>query len=183
MTLKDCNTCNKLSAYRTQVVCGRGNPHANIMIVGENPGVNEDREGTPFIGKSGSVLDKYLKAAGINRKKVFITNAVKCVTPNRKGSHKPTDEEINNCRRWIVREIEIIKPKLIIVFGTTAMHSLLNIKSGITNKIGTIELYNNIPVFITLHPASILHSPGRKMQFIDSVKILYKYIKDHRIYV
>ena len=182
MNLKECNLCEELSAYRTQVVCGRGNVKSNVFVCGEAPGKTEDSKGIPFIGYSGSILNKYLKTAGLSRKDVFISNAVKCFPPKRKGSAKPTNDEIKNCNKWLVKEIGIVNPKIILAFGTTAMQALTGIKEGITSKIGTIEHYEHIPVFITLHPAATLHSPGRKMQFANSAIALKNYMKENKIY-
>lgn len=181
MRLTNCCLCS-LSETRTQVVCGRGNIKARIMLCGEAPGATEDREGKPFIGDAGKVLDKFLKKARLNRKDLYITNIVKCQPPKRDGSHKPLYEEMVKCSRWLAREIEIIKPLLIVAFGATALESLCDI-IGVNTVLSSV-IYSvkfNMPVFVTFHPASILYVPQRSKKFYDSADELRKYIDKEKI--
>jgi len=161
------------------LVFGDGNPNADIMLIGEAPGADEDRQGKPFVGMSGQLLTKAFKTAGFEREKdLYITNTVFWRPP---GNRQPTTQEIQACLPFTQRHIAIINPKLIILVGGTAIKALLKTSEGITKLRGTwfdyTSPYQNHPIKMTAiyHPAYLLRSPGRKKDvWFDLLKI-----KDH----
>jgi uracil-DNA glycosylase len=156
---KTCTACG-LAATRTKFVFGSGNPHAPLMIIGEAPGEEEDRQGLPFVGRAGELLTKMLSAIGLDRKKdVFIANVLKCRPP---GNRNPESAEILACMDTLAGQIEIIKPKLILLLGRIAAHSLLKTAKSI--QVLRTETYNymGIPMLVTYHPASLLRNEEYK---------------------
>jgi DNA polymerase len=150
------------------------------MVIGEAPGRQEDSEGKPFIGKAGKKLNWFLRKAGIRRKDIFITNTVKCFPPKREGTYKPRPEEITACKKWILKEIVIIKPKLVILAGATAMESLIDLK-GITTNSGLFFVnseYGKTEFFVILHPVSLLYNPENKKDYLRCARILKKYLSE-----
>lgn len=173
MFLKNCNLC-ALCKTRAQVVLGRGNREAKIVAIGEAPGKTEDKFGQPFIGDAGIEFDKWLSKANLDRKEIFVTNTVKCWPPKRNNSNKPTDEEINTCKRWLDKEIKIIKPKIIILFGSTSLEALSN-KKGVLNLAGRyVDTVYGIKGYVCLHPAAILYNPLHRRKFFQ-LAIKFKY--------
>lgn len=147
--IRRCTSC-LLWKERTLAVPGEGSAKAKMIIIAEAPGVEEDRQGRPFIGRAGKLLDKMLKIAGLKREKVFITNCVKCRPP---GNRNPTTKEVKACKKWLDRQISIIKPKLIIVLGRVALKNLLS-KEKIKDLHGKVLLKDKQKYFVTYHPSA-----------------------------
>lgn len=158
--VSNCQKC-ALHQTRTQTVFGVGSETADWMIIGEAPGAEEDRRGEPFVGRAGKLLDEMLRAVGLDRQTVFIANVLKCRPP---GNRDPLADESSQCRAYLDRQIELLKPKLILAVGRIAAQLLLGTDAplgrlrGRQHKIGPAE----IPVVITYHPAYLLRSPAQK---------------------
>jgi DNA polymerase len=152
-SLHDCQRC-QLSAGRTQVVFGTGNPQASIMFVGEAPGFYEDREGEPFVGAAGKLLTELLRSIGLERSDIYIANVIKCRPPNNRD---PLPDEIDTCKPFLLQQIALIQPKLVCTLGNFATQTLLERKVGITKVRGQVIQLENFVVFPLLHPAAALH--------------------------
>jgi uracil-DNA glycosylase len=156
-----CNQCHRcdLGATRTYAVVGRGNPQAPLMIVGEGPGQNEDETGLPFVGKAGQLLDKILESVKLTEADVFICNIVKCRPP---GNRTPTQDEMDACRPYLMEQIRMVDPHIILLAGASAVRGLVGDKRGITKIRGEWIEWNDrlcMPVF---HPAYLLRNPSRE---------------------
>src|SRR5215467_6255408 len=151
--IKDCQKC-ALAASRTQIVFGSGNPEAAIMFVGEAPGYYEDKEGRPFVGAAGKLLDRLLQEIGLQRSEIYIANVLKCRPPQNRD---PLPEEVEACKPYIFRQIELIKPRVICTLGNFATQLLLEKKVGITKVRGRSFQMQDYFVFPMLHPAAALH--------------------------
>ncbi|MCU0523541.1 MAG: uracil-DNA glycosylase [Elainella sp. Prado103] len=155
-----CNQCHRceLGATRTHAVVGRGNPQADLMIVGEGPGQNEDETGLPFVGKAGQLLDKILESVRLTEDDIFICNIVKCRPP---GNRTPTQEEMDACRPYLLEQIRMVDPRIILLSGASSVRGLVGDKRGITKIRGEWLEWNGrlcMPVF---HPAYLLRNPSR----------------------
>jgi DNA polymerase len=156
-----CNQCQRceLGQYRTHAVIGRGNPEAEIMIIGEAPGQNEDEQGLPFVGKSGQLLDKILASVELTtEREVYISNAIRCRPPN---NRTPNGTELEACKPYLLEQIRLVNPKIILLTGATAVKSLIGDKRGITKIRGEWMEWNErlcMPIF---HPAYLLRNPSR----------------------
>ena len=154
-----CTLCS-LHTDRTQTVFARGNPAAELMFVGEGPGAEEDRQGLPFVGAAGQLLDKMIVAMGYQPSDVYIANIVKCRPP---GNRKPTEDEATACTPYLREQIELVSPKVIVALGATGVQGLLGARVGITRMRGTWKTYRGrIPLMPTFHPAYLLRSPEKK---------------------
>jgi len=151
--IQDCQKC-ALAAGRTQVVFGSGNPEADIMFVGEAPGYYEDKEGRPFVGAAGKLLDRLLQEIGLQRSEIFIANVLKCRPPQNRD---PLPEEVEACKPYLFRQIALIKPRVICTLGNFATQLLLEKKVGITKVRGRSFQMQDYCVFPMLHPAAALH--------------------------
>ena len=172
LEIKKCRKC-KLWKIRKNAVPGEGPINAKIFFVGQNPGKKEDLEGKPFVGLSGKFLDKMLKLAKIERKKVFITGAVKCHTPK---NRKPSKEEIEACKPYLLKQIKIINPKLIVILGEVALDALLSSKEKISKLHGKL-IKKDKNYFITFHPAAGMRFPKIRKLMIKDFKKLGKILK------
>jgi uracil-DNA glycosylase len=155
-----CRAC-PLWANATQTVFGEGPPHAEIMFVGEQPGDKEDREGRPFVGPAGLLLDRALVEAGVDRRRVYVTNAVKHFKFEPRGKrrlHKrPNASEIRICRQWLLAEIEAVRPRLAVALGATAAHGLTGRAIPVQSHRGAVlDGANGLRVFVTIHPSALL---------------------------
>ncbi len=168
-----CRKCN-LSAVRNNVIFGEGSPDAGILIIGEAPGRDEDLQGRPFVGKSGQLLDKILAACGFTRKDhVFISNIVKCRPP---GNRVPSPHEAAVCMPWLLEQIDIIDPKIMILLGATALKYIAGDSHRITRERGSWLIWQNRLVMPVYHPAALLRDPSLKRDtWEDFKKIYYKY--------
>jgi len=155
----DCKQC-ALSKTRTNVVFGRGNPNTKIFIIGEGPGHNEDMEGLAFVGRAGKLLDAAFQSVGIDTNRdCFISNIVKCRPPN---NRKPQNEEIESCSTWLDQQINLINPKIIVLAGSTAVESYLNIKEPISKIRGKWIERDGRKVMPIFHPSYLLRNPSKE---------------------
>lgn len=167
----DCQRC-KLSKGRTNIVFGEGNVDAEVMFIGEGPGMEEDRQGRPFVGDAGQLLTKLIEKMGFKREDVYIGNIVKCRPPLNRD---PEDDEINTCFPFIKRQIEIISPRVIVALGRISSQTLIGLKVPISKLRGKFYQYGNIPLMPTFHPAYLLRNPKDKWRvWEDAQKVLEK---------
>lgn len=164
---KVCVKCGELSRCRNSVVFGVGSPHAEIMFVGEAPGHDEDMQGIPFVGRAGDLLTKIIGAMGLKREEVYIANVLKCRPPQ---NRTPLPEEVTNCLPYLLSQIELIKPKVIVALGATAVRALLDVQLGITKMRGHWYTFHDIPIMPTFHPAYLLRNPPAKKEVWDDMK-------------
>lgn len=160
-----CTRC-ELAKSRTQTVFGVGNSHADWLIVGEAPGAEEDRQGEPFVGRAGKLLDEMLKAAGQARENVFIANILKCRPP---GNRDPKSDEVAACRAYLERQIELIQPRIILAVGRIAAQNLLGSDAPVGRLRGRVHDLDGIPLVVTYHPAYLLRSPSQKQKAWDDL--------------
>jgi DNA polymerase len=162
--------CTRCPLYRdaTNPVPGEGDPHAGLVCVGEAPGAVEDQTGRPFVGPAGQLLDKILGAIQLSREQVFICNVLKHRPPNNRN---PLPDEVQACSPYLVRQIELIRPRVIVAFGTFAAQTLLNTRDAIGKLRGKIHRYYGVPLVVTYHPAALLRNPGWKRPTWDDVKL------------
>ena len=160
--VKACQLCD-LHQLRTQTVFGVGDQQADLMIIGEAPGVDEDLQGEPFVGHAGQLLNAMLQAIGMQRQQVYIANLLKCHPPE---NHDPSMDEAAKCQDYLFRQIELVQPKLILVLGRVAAHRLLNTNTALIDLRGQLhtEPRSGIPMLITYHPAYLLRSPKKKRE-------------------
>lgn len=169
-----CELCPELAKTRNKVVFGSGNIHAKLVFVGEAPGADEDRQGLPFVGRAGQLLTKIIEAMGMTRDQVFICNVLKCRPPN---NRPPAPGEVVHCRPYLKRQLEIIKPKVIVALGNHAVKALLQTEQGISGLRGTFRDYEGIPMMCTYHPAYLLRSPGEKRKVWKDMKQVMQLLK------
>ena len=158
----ECSTCVKCSLFSTRnnVVFGRGNPHSKLFIIGEGPGHNEDMEGLAFVGRAGKLLDAAFQSVGIDTNRdCYISNIVKCRPPN---NRKPQKEEIESCSTWLDQQINLINPKIIVLAGSTAVESCLNIKEPISKIRGKWIERDGRKVMPIFHPSYLLRNPSKE---------------------
>lgn len=167
----ECKKC-PLGETRNNFVFGSGNPNANLMIIGEAPGADEDEQGMPFVGKAGQLLTKIIEAIEFSRDEVFIANIIKCRPPQ---NRRPTNEETSTCIGYLNKQIEIIKPKLIVALGLTAIDSLTGKAHKMGDTRGKFFEYQGIPLMVTYHPAALLYDPKLKASVWEDVQKLRKY--------
>lgn len=168
--VKKCQKCEILAKSRTQTVFGAGNPNADLVFIGEAPGADEDREGIPFVGRSGQLLtDMITKGMKIAREDVYICNILRCRPP---GNRTPTSEEATNCRPFLEQTLEIIQPKFICCLGTVAAQNLLQTSTAIGLLRGKKLEYKEIPVVCTYHPSYLLRTPSAKKSAWEDLQVL-----------
>ena len=156
-----CVKCPHLASSRKNVVFGVGNFDSPLMFVGEAPGADEDEQGEPFVGKAGQLLTKIIQTMGLNRGSVYIANILKCRpdTPGQTaGNRKPTADEMQTCIPWLHEQIDLIRPRVLVALGATAVEGLLGKTAGITRLRGNWQTYRNIPLMPTFHPAYLLRN-------------------------
>jgi DNA polymerase len=156
--INKCTAC-KLHEGRNKFVFGSGNPNADVMVVGEGPGAEEDKRGLPFVGRAGKLLTDILKAIKFERDEVYIANIVKCRPPD---NRTPLPDEMETCLPYLKKQIEIIKPKVILCLGLTAAKGLLKKRDSLTSMRGKVFEFENIKVMVTYHPAALLRNPNWK---------------------
>lgn len=161
-----CRLC-RLHEGRTQIVNSTGNPQAKLMFIGEAPGADEDAQGFPFVGRAGQLLTKIIEAMGLDRKEVFIGNINRCRPP---GNRAPQPDEVAMCKPFLLREIAVVRPRVIVVLGNTAMQNLLEIKTPIGKLRGNFQDYFGIKVMPTFHPAYLLRDPHKKREVWEDMK-------------
>lgn len=168
--VKNCNRC-KLCQNSTNTVFGEGNENAEVMFIGEGPGADEDREGIPFVGKAGKLMNQAFIGLGISREKIYIANIVKCRPPN---NRTPLKEEAVACLDYLRNQVMIIKPKIIVLLGSTALKNILGEEYGITASRGKWIEKKGIKYMPTFHPAALLRDENKKIDFwedLEKVKI------------
>lgn len=164
--VRGCVKCG-LHTSRTQTVFGVGNRRAEWMFVGEAPGADEDRQGEPFVGRAGQLLNAMIVALGLKREDVYIANVLKCRPPNNRD---PQADEVEHCEPYLIRQIELIQPKLIVALGRHAAHSLLKTDLALARLRGQPLNYQNIPLVVTYHPAYLLRTPSDKRKAWDDLR-------------
>jgi len=168
--IRACRRC-PLGAQRLHAVPGEGNPAAEILFVGEAPGYDEDRQGRPFVGKAGQLLDRMIEAMGLRREEVFIANVLKCHPPE---NREPNDQEIQCCRPWLEAQIRAIRPRVIVALGAHATRTLLRAGGGISALRGRFQTLDGIPVMPTFHPAYLLRNPPEKRKAWEDLKAVLR---------
>jgi uracil-DNA glycosylase family protein len=186
---RECKGCD-LWKRGTQTVFGEGRVGAEVMLVGEQPGDQEDLQGRPFVGPAGKLLDKALEAAGIDRDDVYVTNAVKHFKWEPRGKRrihkKPNGMEIAACRPWFDEEVKMVKPKVIVCMGATAAQALVGRNFRVTQDRGKVIAQGELPIIATVHPSSILRAPDEESRhaemarFIDDLKIVAASVRTYR---
>lgn len=171
----DCTRC-PLYQERTHVVHTEGNRKARLMFVGEAPGADEDIQARPFVGRAGQLLTKIIEAIGLKREQVLIGNVNRCRPP---GNRAPTIEEASTCKPFLLREIAVVQPEVIVVLGNTAMKNLLDTREGITRLRGRFQDYQGIKVMPTFHPAYLLRDPSKKRETWEDLKKVRDYLDSH----
>jgi DNA polymerase len=166
-TTRKCTRC-RLYATATNAVPGEGNANADLVCVGEAPGANEDASGRPFVGQAGQLLTKILAAINLGREDVFICNVLKHRPP---GNRNPLPDEVAACSPYLVQQLEVIRPKVIVAFGTFAAQTLLNTKLPIGKLRGSVHRYYGIPLIVTYHPAALLRNPAWKRPTWEDVQL------------
>ncbi|HKW46985.1 MAG TPA: uracil-DNA glycosylase [Gemmatimonadaceae bacterium] len=163
-------TCTRCPLYATakNPVPGEGNPDADFMLVGEAPGATEDETGRPFVGQAGQLLEKILAAIKFSREDVFIVNVLKHRPP---GNRNPLPQEVSACSPYLVRQIELIRPKVLVALGTFAAQTLLDTKLSIGKLRGQIHRYYGVPLIVTYHPAALLRNPAWKRPTWEDVQL------------
>lgn len=172
----DCVRC-PLHQKRTHVVHTEGNRKARLMFVGEAPGADEDIQARPFVGRAGQLLTKIIEAIGLKREEVLIGNVNRCRPP---GNRPPTSEEASTCKPFLLREIAIVQPEVIVVLGNTAMRNLLDTNESIGRLRGNFQDYKGIKVMPTFHPAYLLRDPSKKRETWDDLKKVRDYLEGTR---
>jgi len=168
----ECLRC-PLHQSRTKIVHSEGKENARLMFVGEAPGADEDASGRPFVGRAGQLLNKIIEAIGLKREDVFIGNVNRCRPPQ---NRTPTGEEAATCKPFLLREIALLRPDVIVVLGNTAMKNLLDTKEGITKLRGNFMDYKGIKVMPTFHPAYLLRDPSKKRETWEDMKKVREYL-------
>lgn len=162
-----CNRCKLHTLGRKQVVFGVGNPDADLMFVGEAPGADEDLQGEPFVGRAGQLLTKIIEAIGLTREQVYIANIIKCRPP---GNRNPEPDEVERCEPFLFRQVDAIKPKVIVALGKFAAQSLLKTTDPITRLRGRVYTYRGASLIPTFHPAYLLRNPSSKREVWEDMK-------------
>lgn len=168
----NCTRC-PLHQERTNIVHTDGNRKARLMFVGEAPGADEDAQARPFVGRAGQLLTRIIEAIGLKREEVLIGNVNRCRPPS---NRPPTPEEASMCKPFLLREIAVVQPEVIVVLGNTAMRNLLDIKQGITRVRGQFQDYHGVKVMPTFHPAYLLRDPSKKKETWEDLKKVRDYL-------
>ena len=164
-TVAACTRC-RLHSTRTQTVFGVGHPRASWLFVGEAPGADEDRQGEPFVGRAGQLLNAMLFALGLKREEVYIANVLKCRPP---GNRDPQPDEVAHCEPFLIQQIALIRPRLIVALGRHAAHSLLKTEAPLSKLRGQRLSYQQTPLVVTYHPAYLLRNPVDKRRAWDDL--------------
>ncbi|HEX4567634.1 MAG TPA: uracil-DNA glycosylase [Vicinamibacterales bacterium] len=163
----DCSRCKLHTLGRKQIVFGVGDPNADLMFVGEAPGADEDIQGIPFVGRAGQLLTKMIEAINLKREQVYIANVIKCRPP---GNRNPEPDEIEQCEPFLFRQIEAVKPKVIVALGSFAAKTLLRSDESISRLRGRIYDFRGAKLIPTFHPSFLLRSPDRKRDAWEDLK-------------
>jgi uracil-DNA glycosylase family 4 len=172
--VRDCTVCG-LRAGCTQTVFGVGDEQARWLIIGEAPGADEDRQGEPFVGRAGQLLNSMIAAIGLKREQVYIANVLKCRPPNNRD---PKPEEAELCRPFLERQIALIAPKIILAVGRIAAQNLLHTDTTIGRLRGSVHRLSGVPLVVTYHPAYLLRSPGEKRKAWTDLKLAMRTVQE-----
>lgn len=171
-SIRDCRKC-KLCTTRKNIVFGCGNKKADIMMIGEGPGADEDMQGIPFVGKAGKLMNQAFKGLDINREEIYIANIVKCRPPQ---NRVPEQDEANACLNYLRNQVLLVKPKIIVLLGSTALKNILGKEYGITSSRGEWIEKKEISYMPTWHPAALLRDENKKIEFWRDLKqVVEKY--------
>lgn len=171
-SIKGCNKC-KLCRTRRNIVFGCGDKNADIMLIGEGPGADEDAQGIPFVGKAGKLMDKALEGLGLEREKLYIANIVKCRPPS---NRVPEEDEAEACLNYLRNQVILVKPKIIVLLGSTALKNICGKNYGITVSRGNWIEKKGILYMPTWHPAALLRDENKKIEFWKDLKeVVVKY--------
>jgi DNA polymerase len=171
--IKGCTRCI-LHRERTQTVFARGNGSSGVVFIGEGPGEEEDRQGQPFVGPAGQLLDRMIAAMQLARDDVYVCNIVKCRPPR---NRKPEPDEMNQCRPFLEEQLELLQPRVLVALGATAVQGLLGTTEGITRLRGQWKLYRGrVPVMPTFHPAYLLRQPQAKREVWDDLREVLRHL-------
>ncbi|HVH87402.1 MAG TPA: uracil-DNA glycosylase [Terriglobales bacterium] len=169
----DCTRCALHKQGRKQIVFGVGSPRADIMFIGEAPGADEDQQGEPFVGRAGQLLNNMISAMGIRRQDVYIANIIKCRPP---GNRTPEREECDTCSPFLMRQIEVVRPKMIVALGAVAAKTLLGVNDAMVNLRGHIYDFRNTKLAVTYHPAYLLRDPRQKKEAWKDLQMVMKHL-------
>ncbi len=167
-TAKGCRQC-QLAETRQNFVFGEGNAQAELVVIGEAPGAEEDASGRPFVGRSGQLLNKILQAAGFSREEVYICNILKCRPP---GNRNPLQGEIESCMPWLLGQLQIVKPKVILILGKVAANTIFENKLSLGAMRGKVIKWKEFDCFITYHPAALLRNPEWKKGCWEDIQLM-----------
>lgn len=173
-SIENCNKC-KLCKTRLNIVLGTGNKQADIMLIGEGPGADEDRQGIPFVGRAGKLMDKAFEGLGIEREKVYIANIVKCRPP---ANRVPEDDEVAACLDYLRNQVILVRPKIIVLLGSTALKNILGKEYNITASRGNWIEKKGILYMPTWHPAALLRDENKKIEFWKDLKEVSRKYKE-----
>jgi DNA polymerase len=166
-----CTRCEELVASRTKTVFGSGAIRPRLCFLGEAPGADEDRQGIPFVGRSGQLLTRIVEACTLRREDVYILNVIKCRPP---GNRTPTSDEVANCRNYFERQLEILSPEFICCLGSVAAMAILQTKSSLGRLRGRFHLWRDSQVLVTYHPSYLLRNPAAKKDTWDDMQLLMR---------
>src|SRR5713226_4039044 len=169
----DCIRCKLHKQGRKQIVFGVGNPNAELMFVGEAPGADEDQQGEPFVGRAGQLLNNMIDAMTLRREDVYIANVIKCRPP---GNRTPEREECETCAPFLMRQIVVIKPKVIVALGAVAAKNLLAVNDSMANLRGRWYDFRNSKLLVTYHPAYLLRDPRQKKEAWKDLQMAMKFL-------
>jgi DNA polymerase len=170
----DCTRCKLCSLGRSQIVFGVGNPQAELMFVGEAPGRDEDIQGIPFVGRAGQLLTKIIEAIGLKRDDVYIANVIKCRPPENRN---PEPDEVETCEPFLFRQIDIIKPKVIVALGKFGAQTLLRTLDPISRLRGNVYDFRGAKLIPTFHPAYLLRNPSSKREVWEDMKLVRRLLQ------
>ena len=170
----DCSRCKLHTLGRTQVVFGVGNPDASLMFVGEAPGADEDLKGIPFVGRAGQLLTKIIEAIDLKREDVYIANVIKCRPPQNRN---PDPDEVDTCEPFLFRQIDVIRPKVVVALGSFAARALLRTLDPISRLRGRVYDYRGAKLVPTFHPAYLLRNPASKRDVWEDMKVVRSLLK------
>jgi DNA polymerase len=174
--LGDCRRC-KLAKGRKHIVFGQGHPHAELVLIGEGPGADEDEQGLPFVGRAGKLLNRMLASVGIKREDVYICNVVKCRPP---GNRTPEKDEVDACSPFLFRQLDAIQPRLICCLGAPAVRTVLGLKEGILKIRGRFYYYGAAKAMATVHPAYVLRNPREENILQEDFEKIRDFLKSPR---
>ena len=172
----DCTRCKLHALGRTQVVFGVGSPEADLMFVGEAPGADEDEQGIPFVGRAGQLLTKIIEAIGLTRDDVYIANIIKCRPPQNRN---PEPDEVATCEPFLFRQVDVIKPKVIVALGKYAAQTLLRSETPISRLRGQVLEYRGAKLVPTFHPAYLLRNPSSKREVWEDMKLVKRLLTEN----